>query len=418
MITKSKPAGTKTYPSGMMPWLSKPRTRSVSVGSDTITYGEGPSKRDGHCIWKPCWHDYGNQIVIGKPVEYSTKIGTYANQPGWLVPSVPSPSYLSLSGHLQPTIESTYDKIWQQLDLNCNDSVMLYSGILQAVPLVGGCFKFVSIMNNLGRKLAKGLRNQPFTTVVKSAISADFINRFVLRPTLDDAAKFISAHNYVVNVMNTAYERNSQLPTSYEMTSSDMTTERTAQTRTVSEGSGGFGSVTLKGVRERKAGYETKVFVLASASYNTSAIDPVKLWATRLGVNRPLDSAWDLVPFSFVVDYFTRAGDFISSIGDRLSDQDALRGRIQKVYGCWSTETKQQTDTFTVSSATCDSSYNYLISSPEGSTYGWKKGAFVRSPFNPLSAPTESPSGFFRLDLSSVRVRTLGELYLQMKVLK
>lgn len=351
-------------------------------------------------------------------MEFATKIGAYANQPGWLVPSLPSPSFLPLSGHSKPAVDAVYAKIWDQLDLNCHDSVMLYSGILQAVPLVGGCFKFVSIMNNLGRKIAKGLRNQPFTTVVKSAISADFINRFVVRPTLDDAAKFLNAHNYVVNVMNAAYERSGLLPVAYQMETSDITRRDASQSFIVSEGSGGFDGVLLKGTRTSTAGYRTKVSVLASTSYNTAAIDPIKLWATRLGVNRPLDSAWDLVPFSFVVDYFSRAGDFISQIGDQFTDQDALRGTIQKVHGCWSMQTTEQTNTFKILDATCTASYNYLLNDPRGQTYGWKKGEFVRSSFNPFSAPIESPSGFFRLDLSSVRVRTIAELILQLKVLK
>jgi hypothetical protein len=293
---------------------------------------------------------------------------------------------------------------------------MLYSGILQAIPLVGGAFKFVDIMNRLGRKLTRDIKKKPFTTVLKSAISLDFIDRFVVRPTIDDAQKFINAHNYVINVMNTMYERSGMLPTAYEMQSTiqKIHTSSTyvcspAQPSTPTE-------IALVGEQVERSVGQTKVYVLANVAYNTSAADPIKLWATRLGVTRPLDSAWDLVPFSFVVDYFTRAGDFISSVGDKLTDQDALTGVIQKIHGCWCTQkvTRERVANFT-SYDVGRFGVNTLF---QPGTARTERGSFHRFPCSSLDTVPEDPSGFFRLDLSTVRARTIAELILQMKALK
>jgi hypothetical protein len=315
-----------------------------------------------------------------------------------------------------PSASGVFSKIWDQLDLNCHDSVMLYSGILQAIPLVGGAFKFVDVMNRLGRKLSRDFKKRPFTTVVKSAISLDFIDRFVVSPTIDDARKFINAHNYVINVMNTMYERSGVLPTAYEMQSkvqdvhaSSAYTCSPAQPSTPTP-------ISLSGEMTERSVGETKVFVLANVAYDTAAADPIKFWATRLGVTRPLDSFWDLVPFSFVVDYFTRAGDFISSVGDELTDQDALKGVIQKIHGCWCTQkvTRERVANFTAGSG----GYwgrNTLVQPGVART---ERGRFLRFPCSSLDTAPEDPSGFFRLDLSTVRARTIAELILQMKVLK
>lgn len=407
MITKSKPAHSLSLPQVIRPDGSIYVLDKYQVGDDTITYDEGPKTRNGRCVWKSCEHRFGNQFKAGA----EARVRNYLGQVTRFIDNPPtSPNYLGLNGLSMPSIGSVYSGIWDQLDLNCHDSVLLYSGILQAIPLLGGCFKFVSVMNSLGRKITKGLRKQPFTTVLKTAISLDFIDRFVVSPTIDDARKFVDAHNYVLNVMNTAYERSGQLPVSYRMSKQDMRSDTTKFSRYV--GGGGFGNVRFYGDLTRTSGYQTDVAVLASVAYNTAAIDPLKLWAARCGVTKPLDSAWDLVPFSFVIDYFTRAGEFISGAGSYLSDQDALKGRLQKVYECWYMQTTRQQYEFTVDSATVEGTAPITLTPGTSSA---KRGLFVRSPFNPMAEPGD-PKGFFRLDLSPTRIRTLGELFIQAKI--
>lgn len=413
MITKTKPSTTAYGPVTVQNWFpSNTYRRSYVAGAETIQYSEGPQYSGGHCNWKYCKHEYGLRASFGGSV-YTE----YSINPSYHVYGVGDAGLGPLSAPTVdcPSASSVFSKIWDQLDLNCHDSVMLYSGILQAIPLVGGAFKFVDVMNRLGRKLTRDFKKKPFTTVVKSAISLDFVDRFVVKPTIDDARKFINAHNYVINVMNTMYERSGMLPTAYEMQSSVQEVHASsayscspAQPSTPIE-------IKLTGDRTERSVGQTNVYVLANVAYNTAAADPIKLWATRLGVNRPLDSFWDLVPFSFVVDYFTRAGEFVSSVGDRITEQDALRGVIQKIHGCWCTQkvTRERVANFT--GCTVGWGTNTLF---QPGTARTSRGSFHRFPCSSLDTAPEDPSGFFRLDLSTVRARTIAELILQMKVLR
>lgn len=43
-------------------------------------------------------------------------------------------------------------------------------------------------------------------------------------------------------------------------------------------------------------------------------VNPNVALATRCGLTNPLEIAWELIPFSFVVDWFARVGDFIGSL--------------------------------------------------------------------------------------------------------
>lgn len=409
MITKEQSAysvrhNVVTIPDGVYSYAM------LNYGSNTIKYREGPKFTQGKLNWKECDHTYGRQYFTGPGFRVK---GRY-EQLAAVSPVIANPVFVSYAGTSMPSVESVYNQLWDQLDLNCHDSVLLYSGILQAVPLVGGALKFVSVMNQLGRKLSKGLKRQPFTTVLRAAISADFINRFVIRPTIDDARKFLDAHNYVIRVMNTAYERSGQLPTAYEMHASSKNVKSSSYRSRLYMQANTWSDLILEGEAKSSTGYDTTVKVLANVSYNTSAIDPIKLWASRMGITKPFESAWDLVPFSFVVDYFTRAGEFISGISDQLADQDALRGRIQTIHGAWAMIKQEQRYDVRVTSVTPVRSSDQVMGFAPFNM-GARQGRFQRYPVNPFAQPMESSDGFLKFDLSSTRLRTLLELIVQAK---
>jgi hypothetical protein len=315
-------------------------------------------------------------------------------------------------------LAEAWRKVWENLDLNSSDAVLLYSGILQAVPLVGAAFKFTSILNRAARNLAKSFKKKPFTTVVKSLISADFIDRFVISPTIDDARKFINAHNYVVNVVNTAYTRSGALPTAIKQSAhADIDVPKVfVDSVQIGPSSGMFVPATnFATVRSRsRHDITTDVFLLANLAYNTDAIDPIKIWMNRCGITRPLDSVWDLIPFSFVIDYFTRAGEFISGLSDRMAESEGLKGSILSIIGAYA-QTK------------CFNGMEYDIKYPEFTTqeggicsttdgkltYG--SYLYDRGPSNPYAYPLSDPSGLIRMDLSQTRLRTLLELIIQAK---
>jgi hypothetical protein len=419
----------KTYPPGESDTDSY--QKYVNYGSDTIEYAEGPQWIDGRCNWKACRHDTRLQRsgFVGKASWLHREVDTWDGsvRNAWQCvetnrATLNDPGGTS-SGVDWPTFNrSALNQCLAQLDLNCRESVLLYSGIIQAVPLVGGCFRFLSIMNNLAKKLKKGMLTQPFTTVVKSAISLDFIDRFVLSPTIDDARRFLDSTNYVLRVIETAYTRNAA-PTALSGSVKNTTWQKSTDGLTLL-GCFTGGNTTYRRHDERYSA--SKAWLLLDVNYDVRAIDPIKLWATRAGLTRPLDSAWDLVPFSFVIDYFTRAGDFISQLQDKVTDQDGLCGKISNIRGAWYacenthiTECIGLSQSFPSNSQTGTWRQEYTNKVSELSTETIRTSKYVRAPipaYEVLSGVQADPSGLFHVDLSLTRLRTLAELVIQAKL--
>lgn len=397
---------------------------NVSFGSDIIEYDDGRRSPNGHWPWKACHHVTSGIItpICGTSYAAGTWNGSFwkgveANYIASL-PNVSLPSGSFDRGALAGLLN--------QLDLNRGESVLLYSGVLQAVPLLGSVATFTKVLNRAAKNLSKSFRKKPFTTVLKSLISADFVNRFVIQPTLDDCRKFQDACDYVLRTLQTARERSA----SRFALSTDLTSVVSQSSRSVTV-SGGLGSVPgMVATETKRQVVSSKAFALLEAKYDIGAIDPIKLWARRTGLTRPLDSVWDLVPFSFVVDYFTRAGDFISALSDEMSDQEGLRGKITNIIDVWCTFSKLgecvvRGTNLVNTYAQHDYWYGKCTQLNEGSNPGEairRNSDFRRyrlpNPWYELSSLQETISDYLtvNLDISSTRKRTIAELVIQAKL--
>ena len=309
-----------------------------------------------------------------------------------------------------PPMQMLWDKFYDQINLNTSDGVLLYSGILQSIPLLGGALKGVSVLNRAARRLKKGMLNAPFTTVVKTMISYDFIERFVVKPTIDDMQKFADSFDYVLRVINTARSRNAELATAFETEATNVVSRSIQESGPYSYG---FCRVRSSSVEEHVA--TRKLKILAKVTYDQDVISPFKLWAARAGLSRPLDSVWDLVPFSFVIDYFFRAGDFLSSVSDKFSDQDALKGRVSVLHDAWLMEKLQVTHKSKLQLSPYSSYWvDFRSSDPEIES---SRGVFTRAPVDIMSeSGFWDRGGFVSPSLSNTRIRTLFELALQAKL--
>lgn len=405
-ISKSKTIAARRIPELVRTSTGSGNYTVIPGYTEEIKYLKGPEFSAGKRLWKPCTHTVVNKIS-GPASSFSYYEGRDYN--GNVVP-------IKSFSNAAPQAEfdsSVLQSIWDQVDLNCSDAVLLYSGVVQAVPLLGGALKFNRIMRDVSRKLRADFKKKPFTTVLKSAISADFIDRFVVSPTIDDARKFADATNYVLRVMNTVHHRN-MAPFALEGQSTTIFRESTSSgtSRVASS------NIAYDYTRIEKRYSTTKMFALISGRYDTAAIDPVKLWATRVGLTRPLDSAWDLVPFSFVIDYFTRAGDFISALSDEMSSQEGLRASMCRIHALWYTLTNSHSLEYR-----CSAPYDLSGRVNVRGTEGYAKAestVFVRAPVpdawsRVLSLPT-SIGDFVNVDLGVTRGRTLAELFIQAKL--
>lgn len=311
--------------------------------------------------------------------------------------------------------------VLDQLDLNSRENVLLYSGIVQAIPLLGSVLKLNSICRKIIRNTTKSFRRKPFTTVIKSLISADFIDRFVISPTLDDAKRFQDACDYTLRVMQTLRDRHEHItPLSSEYR--EVLTESTG-TKVVSI-PGPNAGVNCSYVKRTEL--ISKAFCIMEVRYNMTAVAPLKVYAQRVGLTRPLDSIWDLVPFSFVADYFFRSGDFIQEVSDRMSEVEGLKGKIARIYDLWGTFERKSSHRETVSGFSSRPTFPWGVWAVPPTLHpsvGYASRSYFsrfRIPdpmayFSSLWQPSES-WGSINFDLSLTKKRTLAELFIQAKL--
>lgn len=400
---------------------------TYNTGSERISYESGRRLPTGRWPWKTCEHVSTNvldPIVATFSYDYSFGYGrdkkhkrgytgVYVMDDNWRASKAPN-------GGFDP---QTVRDLMNQVDLNTSDSVLLYSGVLQAVPLLGGALKFSSILNQAARKLSKSFRKKPFTTVLKTLISADFIDRFVISPTIDDARKFADATNYVLRVIQTARERTASR---FALSSTSRVMHSSSEGTTSLGVSGDLPSISAEW--ERRSSTTSKAFMLLEAKYDIGAIDPIKFWAQRVGLTRPLDSVWDLVPFSFIVDYFTRAGDFISRLSDEMSRVEGLTGTITRIHDMWCSLENTSSCTMRATGhgrfgPNWANSYYRLDSQVYQPSQAISRNSIynryrIPNPWQYLSSLSERISDYLTIntELSATRKRTIAELVIQAKL--
>jgi hypothetical protein len=248
---------------------------------------------------------------------------------------------------------------------------------------------------------------------MQDLISADFINRFVIGPTLDDVRKFQDAVDYSLRVIQTAHERNAHA-FALDSASTDVVSEQT------STGTSSIGYFRYSYQLTKRKYMTSKAFMLLSAEYDMSAVSPLKVWAQRVGLTRPLDSVWDLVPFSFVIDYFTRAGDFISGLSDEMSSVDGLRGRISAIHDLWGTFEQCSEYRYKITDYSANASGTVSYQKQDAIYQNQRFRRFrVPDPWLAFLTP-RALSDYLEINtsISSTKKRTLAELFIQAKLRK
>jgi len=387
---------------------------SFQASEQVLTYEDGPKySTDGRLNWKLCTHQKGNQVSgkIATTIGYSSIWGKW-----WTFGcDIASPTYISVpsSTSEQAAQREAWDKYWASLDLNCRNRVLAYSAVAELIPMLGAAFKVTRTLNRIGQ-WARRLRHKPFIEVIKAAISADFINRFVIQPTIADMNMLRDAHCYVLRVLETAHTRNA-MP--YQFSSSGFSGAKDSQvTQAYSYKYLNYNwtRVDCKGMRF--GGVESTLHILSKVYYDVHTVKPIKLWLARTGLSTPLDAAWDLIPFSFVADYFFRIGDFIEKASTDATSQDGLKGQVGQIYGAWFCQKAGQWSLYTPTSGII---YEGFPMSDVTSTLGGQ--LFTKDlTFKRFHAPLLGESRFWDSPLlnanglTSTQKRTLAQLAIQL----
>lgn len=387
---------------------------SWNFGSRIISYEAGRRYNGSHCRWKRC-----SQVNLARPSgncattvyrDWAGKIRTWICH----VPGRNEPYGINLTTvpmHNGAALQAAVDNLHEKLDLNCNERVMSYSYVLDLIPLLGPFLKASSVLNKIGRwatTLGRDLKKRPFTTVLQEASKADLLNRFVVQTTIQDTKNILDVYDRCVRAFTSAHRRNME-PTVLTGTSFIGTTGNWFNAGyELPQNSQASGVVRCR----RRQGTTAKVVSVMRLFYNTEQADPARWVAHALGIDTPLESVWDKIPFSFVVDYFFRVGEFIDTIGERYG-QDALRAKVLDISECWAMLKTQNVYEWVPGSMPSMHPYHGTIISFKGAAGSCGSTRFDRFPIALSdSSGFWDKGGFWSPRLSSVRKRTLLELYL------
>lgn len=418
-ITKSK-----TYTQRMsLSCYEGDMKRSVNFSapcSETITYDEGPKyERNGSCHWKNCTHVTSARRSSGSFISYvgDTRLGPCggAFEPRTSPLILPADPPNLTQSEWDRLLRTCTDEIQSKLDLNCQDRVMSYSAVIDLVPLVGVATRLSSTLNRAARILMKrfgrtSIRRNIYE-VIRLLISGDLINRFVIQTTIQDAHAVMTVFDRCLAAWQTANRRN-MTETVLSSTSSIVTRDFTTTTTPLYYQFNWSDAGAVADVHKFSECTAT-VQVRGQFTYKLSEADPVRWVAHALGIDTPLESIWDKIPFSFVVDYFLRIGEFIERVGD-MYGQDALRASIASISGVWAMTSCHSRADWTARDVWFNGYrfYNLSLTNDKYSVTGYR--TFQRYPiiFRDASGFWDK-GGLFDVQLSSVRKRTLLELAIQ-----
>lgn len=381
-------------------------------GASEIHYDDGPKyDATGGLNWKKCTHIKGlsNSGYLAQASFYSNLLGPRSRFIRCQANEKPEAFATSVSFEGSTAPKALWDLFHEQLDLNCKDRVQAYSGVIQLIPMLGTALRAGLVLKKISRWASHELRRKPFSTVVRAAIQADLIKRFVVETTVRDILMVNSSLDYCREQIERAAAR------SFAPAVAVRTNFFVGKTNHLSGSAEDHDSeIRVQYIGERRTGVDARLCVLSEVKYDYATVNPLKLWLTRCGLITPLESAWDLVPFSFVVDYVLRIGEGIEELGDQYTSQDGLVGEVGKISGAWySTFTGSKTH---LTGKSLVLAYPKYVSDFAGITGDqmFSNGIFRRYPADILSSRSGfwDKGGLWKPSLSSVRKRTIAELAL------
>jgi hypothetical protein len=146
---------------------------------------------------------------------------------------------------------------------------------------------------------------------VRMAVSADLMNKFAIQPFLRDLRQLSTLGQH----LSTQVDR---LRNGKPVAVRSATTDSSSKLSFEHNASNGYYyhecSSSVEGQR--------KVNVSVYVTFDRTEIQNSKhlLALDALGFNRPIETIWELVPYSFVVDYFIGIGDFLSQFRGQFLD--------------------------------------------------------------------------------------------------
>jgi hypothetical protein len=144
-------------------------------------------------------------------------------------------------------------------------------------------------------------RKRPFLETIRAMASGDLFVQFAVKPLLSDLNAMKGISNHLATQMD-RLRRSKSLRTRYTVKDSGTTSQSQTGTADVHT--------------KRTVHYDRLVTAWAMFDLDTSSMPEIPPWllaADALGFDEPLQTTLELVPFSFVLEYFIKVSDWLDN---------------------------------------------------------------------------------------------------------
>lgn len=217
---------------------------------------------------------------------------------------------------------------------------------------------------------------------VKDLAGSHLAYSFGLAPTIADLRAFFSIRSEVEKRVRQLMARNGR---------TIRLTKRVAPVKSTETVAGIWSSqseyyITRKGLWDITTSGAVSADVTSFFVNDPSAM--CKLWSSALGLSTPLQSIWEIVPFSFVIDWFIPIGETFQRVEDRLGMHETVRSLQLSNWGY-----SQKTEASITHKLVCTKSSYYpgwVGTTGSGGTHRYS--LYTRSPGIPATSLLTAPS--------------------------
>jgi hypothetical protein len=261
--------------------INSPMTKTTTITRDKLasySWYKSFDIRDGHGHWNEQWYDYTSNVASSGLMD---AVGI----------SLPSHSYST-----QSAIDYAVNKAYSNIDVSDVQAlVMAAEGQKTVLSLVSIFTRFIKILKKIKRLDAKGLANE---LSGKELADRYMELRYALRPLMYDVRGCAAA------LKQTAGDKPQRL--TFRGTKTDDDSEIITDSEQISAPAASL-QWTYDRCWETEWSYD--IAVRAGVLTAFEGRNPVSI----LGLAQPMESLWEIVPFSFIVDWFLNIGDTIAA---------------------------------------------------------------------------------------------------------
>lgn len=313
---------------------------TTATTTNTITYEEGPAHlRDGATNWKACTHYWAinpkRGSVTGKV--WNSQDSRPPISAVWYLPGslqfYQSKAQSATSRVTPRTDSEMLHEAQYVMEGRLNQTLLPITDLIQLVKKVDG----LSSGNALLTSLLAPFRTKPknLSELIKKAAGADLARKFgvqTLWKTITDTIQqgaVVEKHLRRLERIQNSQQRNFKV---------SVLDRWSGESGTGDFGGSPWGHILVRADYQVGSLAETSIHFRTSVRYDTSDALRTRLVWDALGLSNIFSTAWDLMPLSFVVDWFVRVQEFANRLDSYYFHTVPLE-RMTELQDVWVTST-------------------------------------------------------------------------------